>query len=83
LPLGITYKQPWYMNMQRTIAGGVIGGVVGLAIWYVTQRTLHIEFPLGLNVFRYATFWLTGGIIGGVAATCLRRSTCRLDNTHS
>ena len=60
------------MNVQRIVAGGVIGGAVGLAIWY-TQRALNIEFPLGLNVFRYATFWLTGGIIGGVAATFLRR----------
>ena len=60
------------MNMQRIVAGGVIGGAAGLAIWYITQRALDIEY-LGLNVFRYVTFWLTVGIIGGVAATFLRR----------
>jgi len=59
------------MNVQRIVAGGVIGGVVGLAIWYA-QRALNIEF-LGLNVLRYATFWLTVGIIAGIATTFLRR----------
>ena len=63
---------PIIMNMQRIFAGGVIGGPAGLAIWYITQRALNIEF-LGLNVLRYATFWLTIGIISGVAATFMRR----------
>jgi len=60
------------MNVQRIVAGGVIGGVVGLAIWYA-QRALNVEFPLEPNVFRYVTFWLIGGVVGGVAATLLRR----------
>jgi sulfite exporter TauE/SafE len=55
------------MNAQRIRAGGVIGGAVGLAVWYLTQRALSIEFLLWINLFRYATFWLVGGIIVGGA----------------
>ena len=53
------------MNVQRIVAGGVIGAVVGLAIGYFTP----------IDVWKNdAVLWVIGGIIIGLLAiTSLRR----------